>query len=113
MANPADFLPLTQTTWCILASLSEEPKHGYAIIKDVERRSDGAVRLGIGNLYITLKRLMDDGLIERAGEREVQGERRKVYRVTGLGVRVVEAERERLLRMMQAAPRLSGQSQEA
>jgi PadR family transcriptional regulator, regulatory protein PadR len=104
MPRAEDTLPLTQTTFYILASLIDGPKHGYAVSKDIEARSDGTVRLAIGNLYIALKRLLEDGLIERAGDQEREGERRKVYKITGLGETVFAAETQRLRQMMRAIP---------
>src|SRR5687768_229627 len=104
--RPGDFLPLTQTSFYILASLFDGPKHGYAIKKDVEERSGGEVRLAIGNTYVSIKRLLDQGLVVRAGEQEEDGEGRKVYRIAGLGERVLEAETRRQQRMMAANPLL-------
>lgn len=104
MAAPEEFLPLTQTTYYILASLIDGSKHGYAINKDVEWRSEGTIRLGIGNLYVALRRLLDQGLVEQAGEYEVEGRRRKTYRVAGLGETVFRAEKTRLRRMIAADP---------
>ena len=92
-AEPEEFLPLSRSTAYILLSLAEGPKHGYAILKDVEARSEGELRLGIGNLYVALKRLVDQGLIEPAGAHEGGGDdRRRVYRLTGLGDRVRQAQ---------------------
>jgi DNA-binding PadR family transcriptional regulator len=104
--DPAQFLPLTQTTYYVLASLADGPKHGYLISRDVEARTDGTVRLGVGNTYTTLQRLMDDGLVERleAVPSSHQGRLRKTYRLTGLGERVLDQECVRLRRMLAASP---------
>lgn len=102
--SPASALPLTQTTFYLLASLVDGPKHGYAISKDVEARSGDSVRLGVGNLYVALRRLLEQGLIELAGEDEVEGRPRKTYQVSGLGAAVFRAETERQCRMMAANP---------
>lgn len=83
----------------VLLALLDGDKHGYAVMRDVERLSDGAVRMGPGTLYGTIKRLVADGLIE-----EVTGdpagpaddERRRYYRLTGAGERVAAAEVARL-----------------
>src|SRR5437773_11350105 len=82
MVEPDPFLPLTQTTFLILASLRDGPKHGYAIAKEVERLSEHTVRLGVGNLYVSLSMLIDAGLVVRADRRAV--DRRKTHRVTAL-----------------------------
>ncbi len=83
----------------VLLSLLEGEKHGYAIMQDVERISDGAVKMGPGTLYGTINRLVTDGLIEEvaapdAGDPAV--ERRRYYRLTTDGVRVANAELDRL-----------------
>ena len=84
--KPADFH--------ILLALAAGPRHGYGIMKEVERESGGRVRLEIGSLYRLLGRMLDDGHIEETG---VDGdERRRYYRITRLGRRVLSAEAERL-----------------
>src|SRR4051812_42968175 len=104
MTRAEIFLPLSPTNYYVLTSLIQEPKHGYAILKAVEDLSDGEIRPGIGNLYVGLRRLLDQGLIERAGQcQQSSGERRKVYRISGLGEMVLSAEQQRLRRMVQAA----------
>jgi DNA-binding PadR family transcriptional regulator len=82
--KPADFH--------ILLALAQGPRHGYGIMKEVERESGGGVRLEIGSLYRLLGRLLDAGLIEDAeGD-----ERRRYYRITRLGRRVLKTEAGRL-----------------
>jgi DNA-binding PadR family transcriptional regulator len=82
--KPADFH--------ILLALAEGPCHGYGIMKEVERESNGDVRLEIGSLYRLLARLLDSGLIE-----EAEGdERRRYYRISRAGRRVLKAEAARL-----------------
>jgi DNA-binding PadR family transcriptional regulator len=92
---PGSFLPLHQTVFYILGVLVERPKHGYQIAKDIEELSDGDMRIAIGNLYVSLKRLLDDGLIERVSN-DSEEDRRKVYRITGLGAQVVKLELDRI-----------------
>lgn len=113
--NPKDFLPLPSSSFHVLLVLAEDEKHGYAIMREVERISEGAVRMGPGTLYGTIKRLLDIGLIDESGERpdpELDDERRRYYRITGLGERVVTAEVRRLSSMIERsvlrrlAPRL-------
>jgi DNA-binding PadR family transcriptional regulator len=95
----------------ILASLADAPRHGYAIKKDVQARTDGSVRLGSTTLYRVLGRLLDDGLIEEAASRpasHLDDERRRYYRITPAGRRALAAELRRLERMLAAArPALS------
>jgi DNA-binding PadR family transcriptional regulator len=76
----------------ILLALAAGPRHGYGIMKEVERESSGSVRLEIGSLYRLLARLLQQGLIEDADG----DERRRYYRITRLGRRVLKIEAERL-----------------
>src|SRR5687768_4704250 len=88
----------------ILASIAEEERHGYAIKKDVERRTSGDVRLGSTSLYRLLGQLLDDGLItERAPAASEADQRRRYYRVTAAGRRELAAELARLERVLLAA----------
>jgi DNA-binding PadR family transcriptional regulator len=83
----------------VLVALADGEKHGYAIIKEVARRTDGKVRLRAGTLYASIKRLVTDGLIEETAERPdpaLDDERRRYYRLTGRGRAVAVAETERL-----------------
>jgi DNA-binding PadR family transcriptional regulator len=98
-------LPLTETTFFILLSLAPQPKHGYAIMKDVEALSHGRVRLSTGTLYGAIKRMLEQGWIKRIEDDEEQenGRIRKSYQLTGIGRRILEAERERLGALMAAA----------
>ena len=90
-------LPLTESTFAILASLGN-PLHGYGIMVKVGEVTGGEIRLGPGTLYGALTTLLKDGLLEKAGE-ESGGERKKLYRLTPLGRRVVALESERLERL--------------
>ncbi|WP_109509912.1 PadR family transcriptional regulator [Nocardioides speluncae] len=87
---------MTEQALFILASLAHGELHGYAIARDVEQLSDGGVTLTAGTLYGALNRLTDQGLVEPAGEREVQGRRRRYYRLTASGRTALTAEVERL-----------------
>lgn len=105
---PADFddqLPLTEATFFILLSLAPAQKHGYAILKDVEALSEGRVRLSTGTLYGALKRLLDQGWIDRVDDAEAGegGRPRKAYRLTRLGRRLLEAETARVERLARVA----------
>jgi len=89
------FLPLTEATYYVLISLVE-PRHGYGIMQNAAVLSGNRVKLGPGTLYGALTNLLKQGLIERAGEQDLEGERRKIYALTSLGMAVIVAECERL-----------------
>jgi DNA-binding PadR family transcriptional regulator len=104
--EPASLLPLPWATLHILLTLVEGEKHGYAIMRDVERLSDGAVRMGPGTLYGTIKRMLADGLIEETSGRpdpDLDDQRRRYYRVTALGDRVCAAEVQRISALLDQA----------
>jgi DNA-binding PadR family transcriptional regulator len=99
---------LTPAAYYILAVLRDRPRHGYGIMRDVQEVTDGRVRLGVGTLYENLKRLLDHGLIERAGEEDVgRAQPRKLYRIAGAGRRALDRERGRLNSMVAAGRGLS------
>lgn len=105
MPEVDDFLPLSAPNYYILASLMSGPKHGYAILKEVESLSEGEVRPAIGNLYVGLQRLSDQGLIFHVEEpHPIAPKRRKTYQLSPLGESVLRAQAERLRRMLQVAP---------
>ncbi len=94
-----DFLPLTPGFFEILLSLSAGEAHGYAIMQQVERRTEGRVRLLPGTMYRAFNRLQEQLLIEEAGDRPVAAlddQRRRYYRLTDLGRDVAAAEARRL-----------------
>jgi len=94
-ADASAFLPLTPAVFHVLVALAGGEKHGYAILKDVKRRSSGAVSLNVGTLYAVLKRLEQDELIEESDERPdpaLDDERRRYFRITDLGLSVARAE---------------------
>lgn len=102
----ADLLPLTPAIAHILLALADQDRHGYAIMQEVERLTGGAVRMGPGTLYGTIKRMIASGLIEEADERpdvDMDDERRRYYRVTTLGRAVLEAETARMASLVSAA----------
>ena len=103
------FLPLTSVVFEITLALAAGERHGYQIMQDVERRTDGTIVLHPGTLYRALGRLLDQGLIEELDERPAAGtddERRRYYRLTPLGRAVAHAEIERLAGQVSAARRL-------
>ena len=98
---PAD--PLPESAFFILLSLAAGPRHGYAVLKDIEEISRGKVSLSVSTLYTTLGRLQDQDLIERSdnGDGERDGEAgpglpRKVYRLTQRGAGALDEEARRL-----------------
>ena len=104
--NPEEWLPLTPAMFHILLALADKERHGYEIMREVDERSEGKVRLGPGTLYGSVKRMLGDGLIEELEERpdpELDDERRRYYRLTNLGHRVAVAEAERLERLVKNA----------
>ncbi len=100
-----DILPLREPTLFILLSLSPGPKHGYAILKEVESLSEGRVRLSTGTLYGAIKRLLDDGWIRRVADPIPDGgdRERKPYALTELGRKVLHAEVARLEKLIHVA----------
>ncbi len=112
MAKPEDFLPLKTNWFHILLSLADGEQHGYGIMQEVFERSDGKIRLWPATLYGTVKRLIDAELIEESDERpapELDDARRRYYRLTRLGQKVLDAETARLkelLRVVQSKRRL-------
>jgi len=95
--------PITEPVLLILLSLTEQPRHGYAILKDVEQMSDGRVRLSTGTLYGALRRLLeDDCIVRHADDNTSRG--RQGYRLTAKGRRLLQQE---VVRMKQLT-RLAG-----
>jgi DNA-binding PadR family transcriptional regulator len=110
---PESFLPLKPHWFHVLLSLSNQDQHGYAIMQEVLDRTAGQVRLWPATLYGTLRRLMEAELIEESGERpapDLDDSRRRYYRLTGLGRRVLSAEcgrLEDLVRVIHAKRRIT------
>lgn len=104
--HPDTLLPLTPAVFHILLALSDQERHGYGIMQEIEQRTDGKVHMGPGTLYGSIKRMLSDGLIEASGERldaALDNERRRYYRLTGFGQRVVRAEAARLAQLVSVA----------
>ena len=104
--TPESQLPLAPATFQILLALVGSERHGYAIMKEVTTRTDGAVQLGPGTLYGALKRLLESGLVGKGSERadpELGDDRRRYYKLTKLGLRVARLEARRLDAMVRAA----------
>ncbi len=95
--TPEAMLPLTPLTLQILLAMAEKPIHGYGVIREVAQRSGGKIALEAGTLYQAIKRLRDEGLIDFA--KTPGGDvdrRRRYYRLTALGRKVLRLESERL-----------------
>jgi DNA-binding PadR family transcriptional regulator len=90
-----DFLPLAPAVLHILLALAGEELHGYGIMQEVARQSEGRYKLGPGTLYDNLQRLVKQGIVEPAGE-AAEDSRRRYYRLTSLGRGVIAAEISRL-----------------
>ena len=104
--DPRDFLPLKPVDLQLLLALSEEERHGYALVQEIAERTGGLVKLDAGNLYRVIKRLADDGLVVESEHRpapDLGNERRRYYRLTPLGGRVLGAELHRLRDLLGSA----------
>lgn len=105
-SQPEDHLPLSPAVFHILLALADEERHGYGIMQEVKQRTEGKVRLGAGTLYGAIKRLLEKGIIVETDERpdpELNDERRRYYRLTDFGQRVLRAEVSRLNQLVQQA----------
>jgi DNA-binding PadR family transcriptional regulator len=99
-------LPLPPATFHILLALVDQERHGYAIIQDVEARTDGELRLSAGTLYRSVARMVEQGLISEVTKRpaaRLDDERRRYYRITPFGTAVAKAEMARLSQLVRLA----------
>lgn len=104
--QPQRVPPLSRSAMYVLLAIGPEERHGYAIMREIARITDGATRLGPGGVYTTIKRLLDDGLIEESDERpdpDLDDQRRRYYRLTGAGRAVAGAEVRRLETLVRTA----------
>ncbi len=110
-----DHQPLTPAVFHILLALMDQERHGYGIMKEVESQTQGEMLLRAGTLYQAIKRMLEMGLIEESAERPdpaLDDERRRYYKLSGLGHKVASAEVERLRKLLQivrAKQKLSAQ----
>ena len=104
--------PLTEATFFILVSLSPEPKHGYAIMKEVKALSHGRVVFSTGTLYGAIRRLLEQGWIQRVSDPEPNhtDRERKAYALTDKGRKIVSAEMERLRSLLATAEQRTSRS---
>ena len=101
--DPESLLPLTPAVFNILLALADCECHGYGIMREVDERTGGKMRLGPGTLYRSIKGMIADGLIEESDERpdpKLDDERRRYYRLTEFGRRVAIAEANRLANLV-------------
>ena len=99
-------LPLPLPVFHMLLALSEGERHGYALKREILRRTNGKLNLGSGALYGSIGRMLDQGLIEESDERpdlHLDDERRRYYRITTLGRRAAQAEAVRLQQLVRLA----------
>ncbi len=98
--------PLPPAVFQILVALADQDRHGYAIMQDVAARTGGQMKLSPGTLYGSIKRMLEEGLIEELEERpdpDEDDERRRYYRLTRSGREVAEAEAARLTTLLRQA----------
>lgn len=96
-----DAKPLTEPVLLILTSLAAHPRHGYALIQDIELLSAGRVRMSTGTLFGALRRLLEDGWIERF-EQEDTSRQKQAYRLTGVGRTQLQVELQRMKELARA-----------
>jgi DNA-binding PadR family transcriptional regulator len=110
LPDPASLLPLPAATFHILMAVCDADRHGYAIIQDVEARTNGELKLSAGTLYRSIQRMLEQGLLIETRDRpspEDDDERRRYYRITAYGTEVARAEARRLTQLLKLA-RASG-----
>ncbi len=104
--NPEALLPLPAATFHILLAVADQDRHGYAIIRDIEVRTGGTLRLSAGTLYRSIQRMVEQDLIVETDERpapEFDDERRRYYRITPFGRQVAKAESQRFASLVEQA----------
>ncbi|QYK51279.1 MAG: helix-turn-helix transcriptional regulator [Anaerolineales bacterium] len=106
--TPHELLPLTPAVFHILLALTDQERHGYGIMKEVEAQTEGEMLLRPGTLYQAIKRMLELGLIEESAERPdpaLDDERRRYYKLSGLGRRTAAAEAARLQKLVHLVSR--------
>ena len=104
--DPEELLPLTPAAFHVLLALADGERHGYAVMQEIAEHTEGRMKMGPGTLYGTIKRLLEAGLIEESDERpdaDLDDERRRYYRLSGVGQCVVRAEARRYADMAAVA----------
>ena len=105
-SKPDSLLPLPTAVFHILIALADRDRHGYSIMQDVAARTGGKVRLSAGTLYSSIRRMLEQGLVEELSDSPDPAstdERRRYYRLSRFGKRVAAAEVERLNTLLQQA----------
>jgi DNA-binding PadR family transcriptional regulator len=106
MTDIETLLPLQPATFHILIALGDGERHGYAIIQDIAARTGGEIKLSAGTLYRSIQRMQEQGLIVESRRRpaaDLDDERRRYYRITDFGSRVIRAELRRLTSLIKLA----------
>jgi DNA-binding PadR family transcriptional regulator len=103
--TPESLLPLPPATLHILLAVAETDRHGYAIMQDVEARTDGELKLSAGTLYRAVARMVEQGLLTEVEKRRTRAddERRRYYRITSFGLLVARADVRRLMQLVRHA----------
>jgi DNA-binding PadR family transcriptional regulator len=104
--EPESLLPLPAPVFHILLSLGDGERHGYALKREIARRTEGKLNLAAGALYGSINRMLERGLIEESGDRpdpHLDDERRRYYRLTPFGRKVVQAEAARMRELVHLA----------
>ena len=106
--DPRAAIPLSEQAFHVLLALVDGERHGYGIMRDLEERTNGAMKLGAGTLYGILKRLLASGIVDETDERpdpKLGDERRRYYRLTAFGAAVLAAETRRIEELLHHARR--------
>jgi DNA-binding PadR family transcriptional regulator len=101
-----EIIPLALPVFHMLLALSEGERHGYALKREIQHRTNGRLNLGSGALYGSINKMLEQGLIEESEERpdrHLDDERRRYYRITPLGLHVAQAEAARLRQLVRLA----------
>lgn len=101
VAQRQESRPLSEPVLLILMSLADQPRHGYALLRDIEGLSKGRVRLSTGTLYGAIRRLLDDRWIERFDQPDTSRDK-QAYRLTAAGRRQLQAELGRMRELTRA-----------
>ncbi|MBV9268529.1 MAG: helix-turn-helix transcriptional regulator [Acidobacteriaceae bacterium] len=116
MSSADELIPLSTAVFHILLSLGEGERHGYALKREIAKRTNGKLKLGPGVLYGSINRMLELGLIEESDERpdpHLDDERRRYYRITSFGRQVARAEAARLRELADMAAITFGKGQHA
>jgi len=111
VGGPNASAPISESVLLILMSLATEPRHGYAILRDVEKISEGRVKMSTGTLYGALHRLLADGWIERVSSEDKVRDK-QFYRLTSIGMKALQREVARMASLTRAASSLMAPPQD-